>query len=201
MRLVAQHLLGRSVLWSLALLCLVFVVLSLSQFMLTERVNYVKSLSHALYFASIFGCTIIMVQWRARMGDIILEGMGVPRWCASVMVSLLPMLLIMVALSLIPRRGIHLEGGDQIRWHSQTNELAVNIETLENVPQQKVFQTITEGMESSPVWATPLSLILLLPLFLSVGLLFTSHTKETWVPIILSTIALGTIELWVRSYG
>ena len=201
MRLVAQHLLGRSVLWSLALSCLVFVVLSLSQFMLTERVNYVNSLSHALLFASIYSCTIIMVQWRARMGDIILEGMGVPRWCASVVVSLLPVLLIVVALSLIPSKGIHQEGVDQIRWHSKTNGLVINAEKLENVAQRKVFETIESGIKRRPTWATPISLAMLLPLCLSVGLLFTSRTKETWLPMILSTITFGGMELWVRSYG
>ena len=201
MRLVAQHLLRRSILWSLALLCLVFLVLSVSQFMLTERVNYVNSLSHALYFASIFSCAIIMVQWRARMGDIILEGMGVPRWCASVIVSLIPMLLITVALSLIPSKGISQMGKAEIRWHSKTHGLVVNIEKLETVAQRKVFKTIQNGVEAGPTWATPLSFALLLPLLLSLAILYTSHTKETWVPMMWSTITFGGMEFWVRSYG
>ena len=142
-----------------------------------------------------------MVQWRARMGDVILEGMGIPRWCASVMVSLLPMLLILVALSLIPSQGIYQEGPNQIRWQSNTNGLVADIEKLENVAQRKVFRVIESGVEPSSLWATPLLLTLLLPLLLSVGLLFTSRTRETWSPMILSTLTFGGLELWVRSYG
>ena len=201
MRLVFGYLIQRTFLWSFLLTAIAFTLLALCQFLLTERVNYGSSLSHALYFASVFAGALVIVQWRRRSGDTLIECMGYPKWSLPIPIGLISGALIICALSQVPSTGLSKTTATQLHWKNGQASLTVNADHLATHEQRVIFKklvTVTEESEH-PAWIFLVAI--LIPITLNFGLIYWTSQDDTWTPIILTASTYAVVELWIRSYG
>ena len=201
MRLVFGYLIQRTFLWSFVLTTIAFTLLSLCQFLLTERVHFSSSLSHALYFASVFAGAFVIVQWRQRRGDTLIEGMGYPKWSLPVPIGLISGALIICALSQVPSTGLSKTASTQLLWKNGHTHLTVDVDQLATNEQRVIFEKLITATEESGHRTWVFLVAILIPITLNFGLIFWTSQDDKWMPIILTTSTFAAVELWIRSYG
>ena len=201
MRLVLGYVLQRSVKWSIVLTVIAFLLLSLCQLLLSERVNFVNSLSHSLYFAAIYAGSLVIVQWREAMGDIILEGLGYPKWALTIPLALLSSALIISALCQIPKHGLSKNNEGELHWQTQTDNLTIRLKEIETKEQLNVFNRLMASAAEKERSAVVYVIALLFPLLLNYALFSWTVAGDYWLPLILTSTAFCGVEFWIRSFG
>ena len=143
----------------------------------------------------------MIVQWRKRRGDTLIQGLGYPKWSLPIPIGLISGAMIICALSQVQSIGLTQTATTQINWRSGQNTLAVNRTQLSTNEQRAVFDKVMAASQKKHHHMLICLVALLIPIILNLGIVFWTSHEDTWTALLMTTTTFAAVEFWSRSYG